>query len=398
MRTLATVAFLCLTLCAQTPDELIARAFEKNPSLKAIQQRLSAVDEDIRISTLLANPELSFSISDIQFDDVTDRSIEPMQYHSIGLKQKLPYFGEREALKEVALTQRQVLFHTLEEARVQLAAAIKKELYTIWELEALNAINDDFRELAQQNIELNQAYTVTSQDRHMGIMSAELMLSQLKIQKNEISRSIDQAYARLSYLVGENVQKIILSLDLADKEPLEMPRHDGLAQNHAVKAKESALLREKRREKVHELSGYPDTTVQAGYFQRNGFKDYMSVQVGFTLPIYGRESLQLQRSQKETLLRREELTDEKSMLHSRLLSLYAELEDAHASYEIIEKESLPQIEHMFELTNASVQSGGDLFKYIDLLKQKFSLDAQKIKAVARYHKARADIDALRGAL
>lgn len=395
MRPFAAVALFCMTLYAQTPDELITRAFEQNPSLKAIEQRLSAVDEDIGIAVLFANPEISFSISDIQLDDVSDRSIEPMQYHAVNFRQKLPYFGERDALKEVAKSHKRVLFNNLLEAKAQLAAAIKKESYTLWELETLYAINGDFEELTRQNIELNQAYTVTTQNRHMGIMSAELTLSQLKIRKNELSRGIEQAYARLGYLVNGNVEAVKLSLAMGQKESFEALR-ESLSQNYGLKAKESALVREKKREKVHELSAYPDTMVQAGYFQRNGFKDYLSVQVGFTLPIYGRESLELERSRKETLQRSEELNDRKSMIQSRLQLLYAELTDAYTAYEIIDKESLPQIEHMFDLTNASVQSGGDLFKYIDLLKQKFSLDSQKIKAVARYHKAKADIDALRG--
>ena len=57
---------------------------------------------------------------------------------------------------------------------------------------------------------------------------------------------------------------------------------------------------------------------------------------------------------------------------------------------------MPQIEHMFELTGASVKSGQDLFIYIDLLKQKLALDEQLIKATVRFNTTEASLDAMTG--
>ena len=78
--------------------------------------------------------------------------------------------------------------------------------------------------------------------------------------------------------------------------------------------------------------------------------------------------------------------------------LYAELEDAYAIYRIINDESMPQLEHMFQLTSASVKSGQDLFVYIDLLKQKLALDEQLIKAIMRFNMTEASLDAMTGAI
>ncbi|DAB30971.1 MAG TPA: hypothetical protein CFH84_01130 [Sulfurimonas sp. UBA12504] len=82
---------LPLWLNATSLTTLIQNAEATHLSLDAIVQRVSAFDVSYAASRNFADPELSLSISDIQFDDPTNRSIEPMQYSAITLKQKIPY-------------------------------------------------------------------------------------------------------------------------------------------------------------------------------------------------------------------------------------------------------------------------------------------------------------------
>ncbi|MDQ7066581.1 MAG: hypothetical protein Q9M40_00435 [Sulfurimonas sp.] len=67
-------------------------------------------------------------------------------------------------------------------------------------------------------------------------------------------------------------------------------------------------------------------------------------------------------------------------------------------YHIIQDDALPQIAHMFELSNSSISTGGDLFKYIDVLFDKLALEKQSINAVSNYNKANAQISQLAGAI
>ncbi|MGB3960692.1 MAG: hypothetical protein WBK95_00495, partial [Sulfurimonas sp.] len=72
--------FFPLWLGATSLATLIQNAEATHLSLDAIAQRVSAFDASYAASRNFADPELSLSISDIQFDDPTNRSIEPMQY------------------------------------------------------------------------------------------------------------------------------------------------------------------------------------------------------------------------------------------------------------------------------------------------------------------------------
>ena len=74
-------------LQAQSIDHLIKQSLKKHPSLQTIEHRLSLMDERIAISQNLSNPELSFTINDMQFGDFFSRDIEHMQFQAINFKQ-----------------------------------------------------------------------------------------------------------------------------------------------------------------------------------------------------------------------------------------------------------------------------------------------------------------------
>ncbi len=95
MRLFLSILFTLSMLQAQSINQLIQQSLKKHPSLKTIQHRLSAMDERIEKSQQWANPDLSLTISDIQFEDPTDRSLEPMQYNAVNYQQKFPWFGKK---------------------------------------------------------------------------------------------------------------------------------------------------------------------------------------------------------------------------------------------------------------------------------------------------------------
>ncbi|MBA1420665.1 MAG: hypothetical protein FAF03_07385 [Epsilonproteobacteria bacterium] len=76
--------------------------------------------------------------------------------------------------------------------------------------------------------------------------------------------------------------------------------------------------------------------------------------------------------------------------------MYAKLTEAHTIYYILHTETLPQLEHMFELTQASIQEGGDLFAYTNLLEQKLDLEEQSTSIQAEYFRTEAKLKSLIG--
>lgn len=395
MKALALI-LLPLLLSATSLSTLIESAKAKHISLEAIQKRLSAIDNEYEVSRNFADPELSLSLSDIQLDDTTNRSIEPMQYSAINVKQKIPYFGKRDAASKKVDAKKAKVGFTLTQAKVKLVESIKVTAYEIWQVEQQLKITDEYIKLTRQNIELYTAYSTSDTKAHMGIMSAELSLSQLKIKRSKLQSILTGLYRKISYLSAIKVDSIEVEMQVI--EPRELAFYiDVSRDSSAYKIKEAMLKEAQADVKVKELAGNIDPFVQVGYFYRESFEDYININVGFALPIYGTQDSKEEASRKLSLAAKSEVVDFENSLHTKVTTQYARLQDSYRIYNIIEKESLPQIEHMFDLTNTSIKSGSDLFIYIELLAKKLRLEEQSIQAVASYYKITASLDALTGA-
>ncbi len=386
---------LPLLMSATTLESIINKALASHTSLEVIQERLNAEDYEIAATRSFYNPEISFAINDIQFDDVTDRSRERMQTSSINIKQKIPSFGKRDAKTERSRAVKNQITFTLEEAKVKLVEAIKITAYQVWEVNQELNITQEYIAVTKQNIELNTAYSATRNNSHMGIMSAELTLSQLKIKKSRYASKRKALFAKLEYLAGEEVGDLEIALEVREPKPYSYYA-ERLGNNLAYSVKSSEVMVAQRDVKVKDSEGDVDPYVQVGYYYRQEYNDYVNVSFGMALPIYGSERDNTESARKVALSKSAATQDYMLKLKGDLGGRYAELEDAHAIAKILTDESMPQLEHMFELTNASVKNGQDLFVYIDLLKQKLSLDEQLISATTRQHTTEAALDALIG--
>ena len=380
--------FLSSTLYGLSLNEVIVKALDKNPSLESINYRLLANKSNIRTSSSFANPILTLADNNLDKDQAMSRS-------SISLQQKLPYFGKRDSLEKIALAQDNILSETLQEARVNLVEKIKAQAYSIWELDELYVIIIEYVALTRQNINLFESYTATEDSQHMGIMSAELTLSDLRIKKSILKAQIHSAYARLSYLCGFKVRDLEVKLVVWDL-PSMQSFQEGLLGNKALAIREKEVAKSKAMTHKASLDNYPDVNLLASYSYRENFDDFWTFGVGLSLPIYGTEDDKEEEARALSLSIESLKEDTQVQINTELEDAYVQMQSAYEIYHIVQDEALPQIEHMFELSNSAISTGGDLFRYIDILVQKLQLEQKSIASVANYNRSMAKIEALSG--
>ncbi len=380
--------FLGSTLYATTLDEVVQRALDENPSLESITFRIAANRSNIEVSNQFANPTLTYTQNTI--DDS-----QAMSRKTLTAQQKLPYFGKRDAAEQVALAQEGVLVQNLEQAKVVLVNEIKNQAYRIWELEELYKIIEDYKELTRQNIDLFESYTSTADNQHMGIMSAELTLSDLRIQKSTLKAQIYSAYAKLSYLAAFEITQLEMTLEIKNM-PSMQALQISLVNNKNILLKEKEIQKSQAMLNTADLNNYPDINLIGAYSYRKNFDNYWTFGLGLSLPIYGSEDYKEEEARKLTLSAQSLKEDTKVAVNSEFKASYVQMKSAYEIYHIVHDDALPQVEHMFELTSSSIATGGDLFKYIDILVQKLKLEQRSIAAVANYNRAKAKISALQG--
>lgn len=382
-------------LNATSLSTLIESTKKNHISLKAIEQRLSAIDNEYDISRNFLDPEISFGISDIQLQNPTNRSLEPMQYTSINIKQKFPYFGKRDAASQKVNAKKEKVTLSLKEAKIKLIESIKITAYNIWQIQEQLKINKNYIKLTKQNIDLYTSYTSNDTKAHIGIMSAELTLSQLKIKKNKLENLLTALYKQISYLSATKTNSLDINLQI--QKPKNLAFYiDKVTNNLTYKAKTAITKEAKADLKVKELAKKIDPFVQVGYYNRDDYKDYININIGFSVPLYGTQNSNEEKSRKLLLASKIEMIDYKNSLIAKIHNQYAKLQDSYTTYNIIKDESLIQIQHMFDLTNTSIQNGSNLFTAIELLTKKLNFEEQSIQAITNYHKTNAILNSLIG--
>ena len=320
-----------------------------------------------------------------------------MSKKTITFGQSIPFYGKRDSKEQISLRNDELLNVKLTQAKVNLVYEIKNQAYRVWELQELLKIISQYETLTKQNIGLSESYTSTSDNQHMGIMSAQLSLTDLRIQKSTLKAKRFMALSRLSYLASYELKELSIELSVDELKTIETLR-ESLRNNPRIVLKEKEIKKSMAMLNAAELDNYPDINFVGAYSFRENFDNYFSFGVGVMLPIYASEDYKEEKQRKLLLSSKSLKEDTKIAVDSQFLNAYAQMKSAHEIYHIVHDEALPQIQHMFELTNASISTGGDMFKYIDILKQKLKLEKQSINAVTLFNTSYAKISALRGEL
>ena len=395
MRTLLSLLLFAALLQGDTLDNILEYSLNNHGSLKSIQERLSAIENEKSRSRNFSNPDISFTVNDIQFDNPSDRTLEPMQFSAVNIKQKIPYFGKRDALTQKVESKKRFLDMSLQDLKSELAKEIKITAYSLWDVQKRLKILDSYIDITNQNISLNEAYNITSSNTHLALMSAKLTLSELKIKKSSLQTLRNSLYEKLSYLAGKKVETLELSLSVDEPQSLAFYQ-DRVTASSALHVKEAEVQMQKADLHIKELAEKIDPYIQAGYYYRENHPDYAAVTIGASLPLYGSEKESEEEARKLLLAKSLEQNDLKEKLTSNIAQLYENMQNDYKVYKIITEESMPQIEHLFELVDSSVKSGDTLFEYIDMLNKKLKLEEQLIQVTAEYNKTKASLDALTG--
>lgn len=389
------VLLLPLLLGATPLKVLIHHAKESHLSLEAMKQKILAIEYKYKVTKKFSDPVISLGLSDIQFQNPTNRALEPMQYSSINFKQTVPFFGKRAANGEKVLAQKKMADMSLEQVTVRLVKDIKITSYQVWQAEQLLKVIMQYSDLTKEDIKLYSAYGSSESNAHIQMINAKLFLLELQIKQSNLTTTIKDLYEKLSYLSNMPTLHVRVTMGVNAPKPLSFYLRK-LPSNKAYKLKKAALEEADADIKVKKLAFYPNPFIQVGYYHRQKFRDYAGVTVGFSLPIYGTQKLNEQRSEAIALSKESDVANYKNDLISRIQQVYVKLQNSYQVCQILTKQSIPQVKNLQQVSASYLQNGTPLFVYIDTLKKQFEIDERKIIAIGSYHTHLATLDALIG--
>ena len=81
-------------------SEAVTEAVEKNPEIQLLKQRLEAVSARSKQAPYLEDPEINFQLGGVPLSNPT--SFNKSDTNSIGIRQKLPFFGKLGLKEKIA--------------------------------------------------------------------------------------------------------------------------------------------------------------------------------------------------------------------------------------------------------------------------------------------------------
>jgi outer membrane protein TolC len=327
------LVFLPLSIFASDITSLVNSAYDKNPQIQLLKEKIKAKDFDIQNSTIDKNPMLSFGVTDINLNEPLKRDLEAMQTHYISVAQEFTDKDKQNSKKDIAILEKQIIQTKLNLEIEQLTKKLYKYYFEYKKLcNEIRLINKKIKNI--QHIKSFHTSHINHEEAYQASINNDLTLEKLKLKLIKIEQKKEQIFIDISELVNEKITAISISKDLLHSDTLD--------ENHLVlQIKKLQIKKAKAINKLAKNNTSSDFTLSAGYYQRESRDDYLNLGVKIPLQIYNKEDNLI----KQSKIKINEATHELESLKNQLIkSLYTNI-----SNKKLEKLTISSLEKIIQL-------------------------------------------------
>ncbi|WP_404319446.1 TolC family protein [Malaciobacter canalis] len=371
------------TLTANSIDTLVNSAILKNSELKSIEKSIMIANENILLATKYSNPTLSLGLTDIHTNEnYNKRDLEPMQAQSIGITQAIPITDKLEINQSIQITNKTILALSLEDKKLLLKSKIYELAYKI----AILKEKRDFIIKQKQNLQKieklqNYKYQTSNNDVN-SIFNTKIARKNFDIVLNNLDTNIQTLKLNLEEITYKNINNIKINTNI-DKKYINL-KFD----NHPkIKALQQQLKLNKQQEAFEEVSKTSDIKLNATYFNRREFQDYVNISVSIPLSIYNTENIKVKKAQLEYLKTKDDLQTLKQNFIISNKILQKELNNSYKNYKLITKDIIALQNGIEKSLNINNKFKNNTIKIIQNLNKTISLKITALDEKTKYFTA-----------
>ena len=367
---------LMLCICfsfgfAEDIDTLIQKAYENSFSLKVMQKDVQINQDSVKSADSWDNPVLSAGITDVMLDDISDRSLEPMQTQFVAFSQMISLSNKKSISKTIAEDFTTLSKLRIEDKKAQIASKITLLAYQ-------SVIIDERLKLISQkrrNLKKIKKFQRAYQQSETNLLDVDLKLLKLQnieetllYKKEEIKQSIEK-------FTVTPVLDINLSLKPKTLQPIEIEDHP-----KAALLKQRIILQQNKAD-LQKAKKTPDLKVSGGYYQRDARDDYLNLSFSIPLLIRGKEDIEISKAKLAVLRTKEELNQLKNSFEKEIKTLLKKFDSSMNIYHRFIKELIPKQRKITRLLKTKNRVGkADMIQVIKsqnltLALRELSLDA-----------------------
>jgi outer membrane protein, heavy metal efflux system len=390
-----------------TVQDLIAYAYQNNPSIQKAHEAWRETVEQYRITTGYPDPELNFTY----FPEPIETRLGPQDW-TAGLNQKIPFPGKLAQAGKVVEIEARVAHINLDRTVKAVMASVREsyhELLYIRTAKKVVAHNLELlkhlRKVAETGyaedraalIDMVKAQSQLGQIRYDGILLDELEFTEETRLNGLLNRPPDEKIGRL---MEEKFDPVILDLKalyrLAETNEEEIRTAKAMVEKAGAE-KELAKLENLPDFKVgvfYSSIGTPDVPIQP----RDAGRDGLGIQVGITIPLWfeknrGRVAKAQAGMRKARAAKQASINDIRTAIHN----LFFRLGNSRRLIQLYGKDLLPQAERAMEIAETWYREGQSSFSdFVETQSVYYNFQLSLARAKADYGKYLARLEQLVG--
>jgi len=386
-----------------TLSEALNQALEKNPEIQLLRQRLQVMSARAKQAPYLEDPEIAIQLGGIPFANPT--ALDRAFTNSIGIRQKLPFFGKLDLKEKIAIQEAKVAAQELRAKEREIFAKVKTVYADLFmaqkSIEILREQAEILRTLSRATEARYQVGRVTQQDVFKALLEQSDLENQLIVAEAE--RSANEI--RVNALMNRSLQiPIVVPPDLTAPDLMLTP--SALADLALTSRPELKGAQEdiERTERMYELAErnrkFPDFMVGWDYWRMptdQMAKDRYAGMVNITIPFspwtIGKHDYEIEETRAENRAAKANRDAIKVMTLRELGESQAKVEGARRSVVLYREGLLSQAELSFRAAMAAYQSGR--VEFVSLLEAQRALREARMgyfKTVVSLIQSLADLE------
>jgi len=372
-----------------------------NPMLRAERLAALAARERIAPAGALADPQFEFGLENRMLKGFGTE--DPMTMNTFRLSQMMPWPGKRTAARDGATALAEADSLTALEQEAMLSARVAMAY-----LEA--ALADRVLGVMGETLHLLRGFRETAmgmyrvgQGIQQDVLQAQVNVARMTADTVAMSGERAAAAARLNALLAREPDSLVPALEYPGVGDT-LPSMDSLAAmayrgRPALAAAQARIAAADRALDAARRESYPDVMFGAAYQARPRYDDMMSLMFGVNLPIWGGAKQAPMRREREAMRAMEDarLQDLRNETWAELAALRARANRAVQLDRLYAEEILPQAKAAVEAAQSAYRVGkADFMTLVESQMTVNRYQTERLRLVADYHGARAEIEALLG--
>ena len=389
-------------------ERLTKEMLANNHGLKALEQKVAALKEEVLAAGALDDPRFGFGLLNLPADSFRFDE-QPMTQKQIALAQRIPWFGKRDLKTQRAVLNALKQESMLNARRLQLIRNLADAYYQLGFVVASLEINERLSLHMDQIAQVAEARYGSGKGLQQDILQAQVEQSRLMERHNMLKRERRSVEDRINGLLNRSTYAPIVA-----PTPEKLPELEGsLARWQAITSESNPDLQTRRIEiqqakvdfDLARKAYYPDPDLKLAYGQRdedtngNDRSDFLSATITFSLPVWAKrkQDRRLDAAGKRREAAQAQFKDLAAQLPHQVDAVAAELNQIKENYTLYSEALLVQAGQWAESARFSYEVGKVNFNtMVSAQLQELKLERQAKQYFYQYYRKMAVLDNLLG--